>query len=136
MTGGNYSPLNWDLWYSKNSASGPWTQLAFNLPAGSGLNGSIHTYDWTVPAEIDDSVWVRVRMDNAGVDYLDVSNGSFSIIKPDVNDDGYVGVDDFLDVLAGWGPCPDPCPPTCPADVDGDCTVGVDDFLLVLANWG
>ena len=50
----------------------------------------------------------------------------------DVDDDGVVGIGDFLLVLAQWGPCP----PQCLGDVDGDNIVGINDFLLVLANWG
>ncbi len=89
VTGGNYNPLNWDLWYSTTSAGGPWLELAYDLPAGSGANGSIHTYDWTVPNVVDDSVWVRVRMDNSGVDYYDESDFPFSIIlAPESGDVG------------------------------------------------
>ena len=73
---------NWDLWYSTTGSSGPWTTLAMNLPAGSGAVGSVHTYDWTVADVVDDSVWVRVRMDNSGTDYYDVSNAPFSIVLP------------------------------------------------------
>jgi hypothetical protein len=54
----------------------------------------------------------------------------------DLDGDGSVGVTDFLAILAAWGPCPDPCPPSCPADLDGDCEVGVTDFLALLAVWG
>lgn len=36
---------------------------------------------------------------------------------------------------AEWGDCPNPCPPTCAADLDADCTVGILDFLLLLGNW-
>ncbi len=56
-------------------------------------------------------------------------------IVGDINCDSTVGIADFLILLADWGPCPDPCPPFCPADLDGDCNVGITDFLLVLANW-
>ncbi len=138
VTGGNYNPLNWDLWYSTNSATGPWTPLATDLPAGSGANGSIHTYNWTIPPVVDDSVWVRVRMDNAGVDYYDVSNAPFSIVAVagDLNGDGIVGIVDLLALLALWGPCSDPCPPSCQGDLDGDCNVGITDLLTLLANWG
>jgi len=52
----------------------------------------------------------------------------------DVDDDGIVGIDDFLAVIAQWGACPDP-PGACPADFDGDCEVGIVDLLLLLANW-
>ncbi len=52
----------------------------------------------------------------------------------DVDGDGSVGINDFLDLLAAWGPCAD-CG-DCPADFDGDCEVGITDFLELLANWG
>ncbi len=39
-------------------------------------------------------------------------------------------------LLAAWGPCPEPCPPSCAADLDGDGVVGISDFLALLANWG
>ena len=60
----------------------------------------------------------------------------------DLTGDGVVGIVDLLDLLAAWGDCAAPCPPTCVADIaaqDGpgtDCTVGILDFLLLLANWG
>lgn len=71
--------LNWDLWYSVTGSSGPWMPIATDLPAGSGSVGSIHTYDWTIPHDLSSDVYVRVRMDNSGTDYEDVSNGANSI---------------------------------------------------------
>jgi len=53
----------------------------------------------------------------------------------DLNGDGVVGIQDFLAMLAAWGPCPDPCPTSCAADLDGDCNVGIADFLMLLALW-
>ena len=59
----------------------------------------------------------------------------------DLTGDGVVGVLDLLDLLAAWGDCAAPCPPTCVADIaapggpGADCTVGILDFLLLLANW-
>jgi hypothetical protein len=50
----------------------------------------------------------------------------------DLDDDGMVGVDDFLAMLAGWGPCPEPCPP----DLDDDGTVDITDVLILLGEWG
>ncbi len=41
---------------------------------------------------------------------------------------------DFLLLLAGWGPCPDP-PEPCPADLDRNGIVGVTDFLILLSHW-
>ncbi len=54
----------------------------------------------------------------------------------DLNGDCTVNVPDLLALLAAWGPCSVPCPPTCVADVNGDCLVGVPDLLALLANWG
>jgi len=54
----------------------------------------------------------------------------------DLDGDGVVGITDFLALLAAWGPCPQPCPPSCSADFDSDCTVGITDFLTLLSNWG
>ncbi len=53
----------------------------------------------------------------------------------DLDCDDEVGITDFLELLAAWGPCPgDPDP--CRADLDGDGTVGITDFLTLLAQWG
>ncbi|MHC4208584.1 MAG: hypothetical protein ACYSWT_02600 [Planctomycetota bacterium] len=50
----------------------------------------------------------------------------------DLDDDGIVGVSDFLTLLALWGPCPDPCP----ADLDTDGEVDLNDVLILLGSWG
>ncbi|MHC4273534.1 MAG: S8 family serine peptidase [Planctomycetota bacterium] len=50
---------------------------------------------------------------------------------PDVDGDGEVGVWDFLEMLAAWGPNPGH-----PADFDGDGEVSVSDFLILIAAWG
>ncbi len=66
--------------------------------------------------------------------FYDVASCSGSIA--DTNGDGTVDVVDLLAVLAGWGACPDQCPPSCTGDTNDDCSVDVTDFLAVLANWG
>ena len=48
-----------------------------------------------------------------------------------LNGDGEVGIQDFLGLLAAWGPCLG-----CPEDLDGDGVVGITDFLDLLAAWG
>ena len=50
----------------------------------------------------------------------------------DINDDGVINVNDFLLVLAAWGPCLESC---CPADLDRNGDVGVGDFLILLGNF-
>ena len=49
----------------------------------------------------------------------------------DLDDDGMVGITDFLELLAAWGTDPFGAP-----DFDGDDQVGITDFLELLANWG
>ncbi len=49
----------------------------------------------------------------------------------DVDDDGEVGILDFLLVVGLWGTDPGGMP-----DIDGDGTVGITEFLLVLGGWG
>lgn len=57
-------------------------------------------------------------------------------IPGDIDGDGVVDVTDLLVLLAAWGPCPKPCPPSCAADINDDCIVNVTDLLTLLANWG
>lgn len=71
---------NWDLSY--RTEPGPnWIQIIDDYEAGDPTVGSQHYYTWDIPNIIDDSVWVRVIMDNVGaVDYQDVSLEPFSIV--------------------------------------------------------
>jgi hypothetical protein len=71
---------NWDLWYSTTGDTGPWIDIAMDLPAGDISQGSVHTYDWVVPDVITDEGRVRVRQDNSFTDYYDISNQNFSIV--------------------------------------------------------
>jgi len=56
--------------------------------------------------------------------------------------DGFVNVQDLLAVIGTWGPCGDPTPGNCPADIAplgppmGDGTVNVADLLVVIGGWG
>jgi WD40 repeat protein len=51
---------------------------------------------------------------------------------PDTNCDGVVNIDDLLNVITSWGPCPD----RCPADIDHNGVVNIDDLLAVITGWG
>ena len=53
----------------------------------------------------------------------------------DINQDGVIGIEDLLALLAAWGPCDEECPPTCPADVDFDCVVGITDLVVLLSGY-
>jgi len=56
--------------------------------------------------------------------------------------DEVVNVQDLLAVIGAWGPCGDPNPPNCPADIApigppvGDDVVNVQDLLEVIGAWG
>ena len=49
----------------------------------------------------------------------------------DLDGDGFIGINDFLALLAQWG-----SDPGGPPDLDGDGNVGITDFLELLAAWG
>lgn len=74
-----HATIDWDLWYSVTGPNGPWIEIAADLPPGDITAGAIHTLDWFVPAVESDQVRVRVRQDNSGNDYLDVSDGDLEI---------------------------------------------------------
>ncbi len=90
---------------------------------------------------VDPDVALPVPPAVFAVDYIDgpPEGGPATItVVPlgDLDGDGVVGINDFLILLGTWGPCPEPCPPSCVADLDGDCSVGIEDFLILLGNWG
>jgi hypothetical protein len=51
----------------------------------------------------------------------------------DVNADGFVDVQDLVEVILHWGPC---APGACPGDVDGGGQVDVEDLVEVVLAWG
>jgi hypothetical protein len=78
--------------------------------------------------------WVLHGM-SAPVDMDTGTLGLQPILPGDLDNDGIVGINDFLLLLGSWGPCPAPCPPVCVGDINGDCDIGISDFLELLANW-
>ncbi|MCH7872313.1 MAG: hypothetical protein IID33_11495 [Planctomycetes bacterium] len=93
-----HNQLNWDLWYSTTGPTGPWTPIVMNLPPGSFNVGSVHTYDWVIPNTTSGRVRVRVRMDNSGTDYEDISDANFRIRQPVPGDLNCDRVVDALDI--------------------------------------
>ncbi|MAG58227.1 MAG: hypothetical protein CMJ83_18225 [Planctomycetes bacterium] len=75
-----HNTQNWDLWYSTTGPNGPWIPIVMDLPAGNTSSGAVHSYVWTVPAAFSSQVRIRVRQDNSGQDYEDISNGDNSIV--------------------------------------------------------
>ncbi len=100
------------------------------LKGAGGLEPGVYTLDVQAGTFIDNDV-PPCRTGQASFEF------TFNVaILGDLDGDGTVGILDFLMLLAGWGPCDEPCLPSCPGDLDGDCTVGIEDFLALLANWG
>ena len=127
---------NWDLWYSTTSGRGPWIDIAIDLPPGSGAVGSLHRYDWTIPDIGSGDTWARVRMDNSGTDYYDVSDASFTIVPEpgsDLTGNGFVDFEDLTVLLANWNK------PVTAAEgnlVNPTTTpVNFEDLTVLLADW-
>ncbi len=75
------------------------------------------------------------------IDTFVATLGQFPAGPPDFNDDCDVGPFDLAALLGAWGPCPDPCEPsdpaeTCPTDLNGDCDTGPFDLATLLGAWG
>jgi hypothetical protein len=76
-----HNTQNWDLRYSTLGPSGPWTDIAINLPPGDITTGAMHSYDWTVPDTPSSTVYVQITQDNLGSgDYTDVNNSAAEIV--------------------------------------------------------
>jgi hypothetical protein len=76
-------------------------------------------------------------LDGTAIDADD--NGIIDACEPtcfgDVDGDGMVGINEFMQVLADWGPCP-ALPAPCESDYNRDGVVGINDLLIALAQWG
>jgi hypothetical protein len=105
----------------------------------AGHYSGVHSPALTIsPAAIEDSGSFDVVVTNdCG---QTISNAAtLVVVQPgDATGDGHVDVNDLLQVITAWGPCPQ-MPSTCSADVaplGGDGIVDVNDLLQVILNWG
>ena len=64
----------WNLWYSTTGAAGPWITIKI------GMSPSQLSLVWTVPDTVSDKIRFRIRMDNFGTSYEDISDGDSKII--------------------------------------------------------
>ncbi len=97
---------------------------ALEIIAAASIDGAFETL--ALPALDPGLVW-HFNQDADSIALLVTTVG-------DLDGDGVVGINDFLLLLAAWGPCPAP-PATCPADLDNDGMVGINDFLILLSLW-
>ena len=93
--------------------------------SGAGPSWRMEKLNSLMPLEIQFPVNASPRLE------MTVGTG----IPGDLDKNGIVNVTDLLILLGQFGPCPDPCPPSCEADIDDDCLVGVIDLLIMLGNW-
>jgi hypothetical protein len=143
-TGGDPENDVFEVEVSDNDGT-DWMNLETVGPAGPEVNGGWFHKEFLVAdiAGIVNSDQFRIRFHasdvgggsvvEAGVDGVDLMVLS---CEPDpcpwdLDGSGDVGVTDFLQLLAAWGPNPGH-----PADFDGSGDVGINDFLEMLANWG
>ncbi len=153
--------IGYTRWYSNGSGGNPqndalvvevsdddganWVNLETVGPTGPGVGGG-----WIETAflisdipGISNTNQFRVRFHASDTGGGNIVEAGLDLVKvfarfcedlgcpADIDGDGTVGINDFLDLLAAWGPNPGH-----PADIDGDGTVGINDFLTLLAAWG
>ncbi len=110
-----HNQRNWDIWYSTESNTGPWTTVAMNLPPGPfgvAVSGTV--------------AYVADRQ--SGLQVIDVS--SCELCPADLDGSGSVDFGDILAILSAWGN------KGGPEDLDGSGVVDFGDILIVLAAWG
>jgi hypothetical protein len=92
------------------------------------LNGNARFAD--DPGTVDSGCGVPGVVDMGAFEF---TGDPFTVKLGDIDGDGVVGINDFLDLLSAWGGCTEAC---CLADLDLDENVGIADFLILLGNWG
>ena len=121
-----------------------WTVLEDVGPGGVEAGGGWYHKEFRISDFVTPNDQFRIQVTAADFDPQSVVEAAVDGVQlriiecavfADLDGDGIVGITDFLQLLDDWGPCPDPCPPSCAADLDGDCDVGINDFLMLLENW-
>ena len=125
-----HDTIDWDLWYSTTSDSGPWDVIELDLPLGNPAADVPHFFDWVIPEDFDTTAWIQVRQDNnQDQDYYDESDSSFSILAAgDFNANGQVGSSDLPLWEAGYNKATGVLHSDGDANLDGD--VDGTDFLV------
>lgn len=135
---------------SSNGTAGPWTEVVRHTTDG-GLAWRTHTFNEATLATLGVTLTNDMRLrftanDTGTASIVEAGLDAFRIdiidceppdepVLGDLNGDDIVNTTDLFALLAAWGNCGNPCPPSCPADFTGDCVVDVNDLFLQLANW-
>jgi hypothetical protein len=117
------------------------SQFNLDIPAPQGIEHMTGIQNWqsaVVPQLNGRTVIIQADATILNVDPItgivdaQVFGNILAIPCPaDLDNDGVVGILDFLLLLGAWGPNPGH-----PADIDNSGAVGVNDFLILLAAWG
>lgn len=111
------------------------TYSALNLPAGATFNAATRTFSWT-PGYSQAGVYAGVRFqvsDGRMTDYEEITITVGNVLRPDVNDDGYVNVLDMIMIGQRWNETG--APGWIRQDVNKDGAVNVLDATLIGQNW-
>ena len=134
-----------DIFEVEVSANGgnTWVDLETVGPTGPEVDGGWFFKSFRVSDFVNPTSQFRIRfiasdldlpsIVEAGVDGVSLASTDCDLTPCpwDLDGSGDVGITDFLELLAAWGPNPGH-----PADFDNDDDVGITDFLKLLANWG
>lgn len=74
-----HNTFAWDLEYSTDGGAS-WKEIALALAPGDITAGAMHSFPWTVPDDPGSLVRVRVKQDNTGQDYYDMSDADLTIL--------------------------------------------------------
>jgi len=159
---GDVEVISYWRWFSNGLGSAPfedvlvveisdddgqtWVQLETVGPGGAEVNGGWIFRQFAIDAFVTRTDQFRIRFTasdtgsnsnvEAAVDGVELTTVTCALPVGDLDGDGIVGITDLLALLGAWGPCDQPCPPTCLGDLDADCAVGINDFLILLGSWG
>jgi hypothetical protein len=100
--------------------------LNFEYSHSIQFDGVLDWHGWSISPP---AATITYKSDFVAIDALQANQSS--ACPGDLDGDGEVGINDFLDLLAAWGPNPGHA-----GDLDGDDIVGINDFLMLLAAWG
>ncbi len=135
------------LWQSMidGAVDGPSSSLFFDpffmSNSGQGSSSTQQNFGLPIPIPgppISDDLgyalnFTLTSFDTASISSVLTAEGDALTCFADVDGNGGVEYQDFLLLLADWGPCPGN---PCNADLDRNGAVGIVDMLLLLANWG
>jgi len=125
-TGGNFPDPNTITVSFYDTAGALIESLSFDYSHSAQFDGGLDWHGWSLSTP---AATITYKSDFVAIDALQANHAA--ACPGNLDGDDEVGINDFLDLLAAWGPNPGH-----PADLDGDDVVGINDFLMLLANWG